>query len=435
MSEAVNMQALGAEMEWFGAVLENCLIDLGMHEGEKTLGAPPGLPPESWYGRFVKEHGLAREERLTLVLALLPHVKPETLNSLLRDEERRSRFGGYQGRHFPGVLPTVQTALALLGGSSLPRRLDGYALFAPDGPLLGRGILRLGPRPPEEPPSAAPLIVDEEVLSRLLLQRPYAPGENDFPARRLDTLLDWDDLVLPPVVLRQLQDILDWAAHGDALRERLGLGKHLRPGFKALFHGPPGTGKTLTAGLIGKRTGLPVYRVDLSRVVSKYIGETEKNLEQLFRLAENRNWIIFFDEADALFNKRTDVEDAHDRHANQETAYLLQRLENYPNLVIMATNMQENIDSAFVRRFNSGIFFSMPGRSERARLWSSCLGARLQPDREALDAVLDIELSGGQIANIALRLGIWALRADSMRITVETLKRAVALERALQGKY
>jgi SpoVK/Ycf46/Vps4 family AAA+-type ATPase len=195
--------------------------------------------------------------------------------------------------------------------------------------------------------------MDDDALSRICRGRAHEPSGEDFPAYRLTTPLEWNELVLPPPVMRQLQDILDWSERGGELISVLGMGKHLRPGYKALFYGPPGTGKTLTAALIGKRAGLPVYRVDISRIVSKYIGETGKNLERMFLQAENKDWILFFDEADALFNKRTEVETAHDRHANQEKAYLLQRLEDYPNLALMATNFQGNIDAAFVRRFNA----------------------------------------------------------------------------------
>ena len=237
--------------------------------------------------------------------------------------------------------------------------------------------------------------------------------------------------MLPVPVLRRLRDILDWLSHRRELRERLG--GHLRPGYRALFHGPSGTGKTLCAALLGKRTGLPVYRVDLSQIVSKYIGETEKNLEHLFRLSEHRDWILFFDEADALFSRRTEVEDSRDLHANRETAYLLQRLEAYPGLAILATNLQCNIDAAFARRFNCGIFFPLPGRAERLRLWRACLGS-MPFAGQAVELLAEFELSGGQIANIALRLGLWTLRRAAADLGTEDLKRAVALEFALQGR-
>ena len=332
------------------------------------------------------------------------------------------------------MLPTVQTALTLLGGNSLLYRLAGLELFTPESALLRESVVRIGFRHADDPPAAAPLLMDDDALSRICLGRPHEPSGEDFPAYRLTTPLEWNELVLPQPVMRQLQDILDWSERSGELVSVLGMGKHLRPGYKALFYGPPGTGKTLTAALIGKRTGLPVYRVDISRIVSKYIGETEKNLERMFLQAEHRDWILFFDEADALFNKRTEVETAHDRHANQETAYLLQRLENYPNLALMATNLQGNIDAAFVRRFNSGIFFPMPGREERMRLWKSCLGDKLKLLEEAENLLSDYELSGGQIANIALRLGLWALRKNTLEVTADAVKRATQLDSSLSGK-
>lgn len=445
---AENLHDLGLELEWFGNALSDCLIRLGLHEGEPVNAPAPEQGPQAGrYGAFVSAHGLGEPERLALMLALLPHIKPDTLGALAQDEPCRRRLGLLQGRQFSGALPSLRTALVLLGGGNLKAELEALELFGPGqarqgesfagGSLLARGVLRLGATLPEEPRSSAPLLVDDETLSRILTGRAFEPDSalsgRAFPAGKLESGLEWENLVLAPAVLRQLEDILAWAGHGGRLQSDLGLGAHLRPGYKALFYGPPGTGKTLTAALIGKRTGLPVYRVDLSQIVSKYIGETEKNLEQLFRLAENREWILFFDEADALFNKRTDVENSNDRHANQETAYLLQRLENFPGLVIMATNLQDNIDSAFTRRFNCGVFFPMPGRVERRQIWLSCLG-RMRLTLQAEEWALEQELSGGQIANIALRLGLWKLRCGGLEVDENEVRRAVMLEQVLQGR-
>jgi SpoVK/Ycf46/Vps4 family AAA+-type ATPase len=183
----------------------------------------------------------------------------------------------------------------------------------------------------------------------------------EFPAERIDTAMDWDDLVLHPRTSKQIREIEHWVTHNDTLLREWDMGRRLKPGYRALFHGPPGTGKTLTATLLGKQTDRDVFRIDLSRMVSKYIGETEKNLSRLFDKAENKDWILFFDEADAFFGKRTDIRDAHDKYANQEAAYLLQRIETYGGLVILATNQRGNIDDAFLRRFQAAIQFPMPG--------------------------------------------------------------------------
>jgi len=140
------------------------------------------------------------------------------------------------------------------------------------------------------------------------------------------------------------------------------LTKKMKTGFKILFVGLPGTGKTRAANFLGKEFKMEVYRIDLSMVLSKYIGETEKSLKKLFDEAEKKNWILFFDEADALFGKRVEIKDAHDRYANMELAYLMQRVEDYPGITIMTTNMKSNIDKAFLRRFQSVIHFAKPAR-------------------------------------------------------------------------
>ncbi len=139
--------------------------------------------------------------------------------------------------------------------------------------------------------------------------------------------------------------------------------KRTRASYCCLFIGPPGTGKKLTASVIGNELGRDVYRIDLSMVISKYIGETEKNLSGIFDKAENKNWILFFDEADALFGKRTSVRDAHDKYVNQEISYLLQKIETHDGLVILAANMKNNIDDAFIRRFNSVLYFDIKSAS------------------------------------------------------------------------
>jgi len=183
-----------------------------------------------------------------------------------------------------------------------------------------------------------------------------------IPAQRITTELEWDDLVLSVQAMKALEEIVVWTMHRQTALEDSRMKRRLQPGFCSLFYGPPGTGKSLAAALLGKRTRLEVYRVDLSRVVSKYIGETEKNLARLFAQAESNNWILFFDEADALFGKRTEVSDAHDRYANQELVYLLQRIEDYPGIVILASNLNENIEETFARRFQSVIHFPLPAK-------------------------------------------------------------------------
>jgi len=225
---------------------------------------------------------------------------------------------------------------------------------------------------------------------------------DELRVKKLTTQLVWDDLVLSEDVLKQIREIETWILHREKLMNDWGMARFFKPGYRTLFYGPPGTGKTLTASLLGMKTGRDVYRIDLSLVVSKYIGETEKNLSSLFDRAEKKDWILFFDEADALFGKRTEVKDSHDRYANLEVSYLLQRILDYKGLVIMASSKKENIDNAFLRRLQSIVHFSIPGPEERLKLWTKGLGNSAKRDAkiDLKKIAADYELSGGAIVNI-----------------------------------
>ena len=183
---------------------------------------------------------------------------------------------------------------------------------------------------------------------------------------KIETKLTWKKLILKSSKIKQIKKLEDWLNENNYLidNNNFNAKSHL-----TLFHGPPGTGKTLTASLLGKYTNKPVYRVDLSIVVSKYIGETEKNLEKIFSRAENKDWILFFDEADALFGKRTNVRDAHDKYANQEFSYLLQQIKNHLGMVILSVNMKKHINDTYIKRFDTIIEFNKPSFIQRKIIW------------------------------------------------------------------
>jgi len=197
------------------------------------------------------------------------------------------------------------------------------------------------------------------------------------------------------------------------------IARKITKGYRVLFYGPSGTGKTLTASLLGKQFQKDVYRVDLSQVVSKYIGETEKNLEKVFLKAENKDWILFFDEADALFGKRSNVSSAHDKYANQEVSYLLQRVEDYAGLIILASNFKNNIDQAFVRRFNAVVHFPIPDASERLTIWHKNTPSTvpLGPDVVLNTYAAKYELTGSAIANVMQYAALCALARENKVIT------------------
>lgn len=181
----------------------------------------------------------------------------------------------------------------------------------------------------------------------------------ELPVQRMTTPYEWEDVALDRSVREQIEGL------AERVKEMRAQGSLAKTGVRALFSGASGTGKTLAASLLGKATGLPVYRIDLAAVVSKWIGETEKNLASLFDSAEREDWILYFDEADALFGKRTEAHNANDRAANQQVSYLLQRIEDFPGIVILATNLGSHLDEAFARRLQSIIRFHLPDADER----------------------------------------------------------------------
>ncbi len=240
--------------------------------------------------------------------------------------------------------------------------------------------------------------------------REQAGWRLDELAQRIIPCHTWDDIVLPHDILRQLQEIAAQVAKRPHVYEQWGFGGKLSRGrgISALFSGPSGTGKTMAAEILAHDLKLDLYRIDLAGVVSKYIGETEKNLRKVFDAAEQSGAILFFDEADALFGKRSEVKDSHDRYANIEISYLLQRMEEYRGLAILATNMKSHLDQAFLRRLRFLVDFPFPGSADRQRIWQKVFPS--QAPAEGLDyAFLSrLEIAGGNIKNIALNAAFLA---------------------------
>jgi ATPase family associated with various cellular activities (AAA) len=234
----------------------------------------------------------------------------------------------------------------------------------------------------------------------------------DDLAERVESSAGWADLVLPEAQRDILDDILVHVRHGVEVYERWGFaGRSSRGlGVSVLFSGPSGTGKTLAAEIVANRLELDLYRIDLSQIVSKYIGETEKNLRRVFDAAETSGAVLLFDEADALFGKRSEVKDSHDRYANIEVSYLLQLMESYRGLAILTTNMKQALDPAFKRRIRFVVQFPFPEASERAEIWRRVFPRETPLGRIDVDALSRLNVAGGNIRNIAL--GAAFLAAD-----------------------
>ena len=256
-------------------------------------------------------------------------------------------------------------------------------------------------------------------------------------AKKIQPKYTWDDIVLPDDIRAQLQEICQRVAHRNRVLgewgfdAKLSLGK----GVNALFAGPSGTGKTMAAEIIANELGLDLYKIDLSGVVSKYIGETEKNLDRIIRAAENNNAILFFDEADALFGKRSEVRDSHDRYANIEISYLLQKMEEYDGIAILATNLRQNLDEAFTRRLVFTVHFPFPNEASRQRIWTG-IWPSATPIAEEVDLAWlsrQFKLSGGNIKNIALAAAFLAAE-DGGVVTMTHLRHATKREYQKMGK-
>ena len=256
-------------------------------------------------------------------------------------------------------------------------------------------------------------------------------------ARRITPAAGWDDLVLTADVRAQLHELTARTRNRDRVLGEWGLGRSPSRGrgVTALFAGDSGTGKTLSAEVVAGALGLDLYVVDLATVVDKYIGETEKNLDRIFAEADRVNGLLLFDEADALFGKRSEVKDAHDRHANIEVAYLLQRMERFEGLAILASNLRANLDEAFIRRLDAIVDFPMPEEADRMGLWCKHLGPGV-PRADDLDLAFlarSFRLSGGNIRNICVSAAFRAADADRA-VDMADLIRATAREYRKMGR-
>ncbi len=440
-----NATTLERELSWFTMVID---VRLKIYFGQECefedvmdVTPPPLQEDDSVYASIVNHYRMNFMERVMLVLALAPHIRPQLLDVFFTKNTNYDRgfteFGGIKGNQHGGFLPTGETVMFILGGTDLDKRFSLLYLTDSDHFFFKHNILKMESGSSDEPFLSGALTVTKEYLSYFTTGATHKPDYSmNFPAKRITTQMEWDDLVFEERVMDEIGEVRAWIQHGRTLMEDWGLGSKIKPGYRCLFYGPPGTGKTLTACLLGKATGLDVYRIDLSMVVSKYIGETEKNLAGVFDQAENKNWILFFDEADALFGKRTATKDAHDRYANQEVAYLLQRIEDFPGVIILATNLRGNLDEAFARRFQSMIFMPAPGAEQRLKLWENAFS-----DKSVLEKGINLEeiaqeykLTGGAIINVLRYCSLMALRKGTNIITHENIKIGIQKEYRKEGK-
>lgn len=401
---------------------------------------PPVIDENSGvYSRFLASNNMGTEERVFLILSWVPILKPQLFDLFQvknsNTGQRFAEFGCVEDRVEGGILPTLATVLFVLAGDDVEERV-ALAKRYTDNPILSSWMYY---REDVSVFSFSNWILNppQELVDQLLFERQYTPRfSSSFPAKAISTSRSWDELVLDEKTMAEVNKVKMWVKYGERIRTEWQLSNRIKPGFRALFYGPSGCGKTFTATLLGKEVGKQVFSIDLSMVVSKYIGETEKNLSKVFKIAENKDWILFFDEADALFGKRTNVKDSHDRYANQEVAYLLQRVEDYNGLVILSSNLKSNIDEAFARRFQVMVKFNMPNALERERLWKTSFSSLCSfEDTVDLRRIAEMyELAGGSIINVVQYCSMCAMSRGEMLIRNADLLEGIRNEFKKIGK-
>ncbi|WP_046744092.1 ATP-binding protein [Kordia zhangzhouensis] len=426
------IDSIHKEIDWLHEVIHHVISMYLQHEGAKThwteLAMPDISETDTPFANCIKEWNLTNIERVALILAIAPHIRPEILDIFFGQNKMYNRgfteFGGVIDKAHSGFLPTGQTLFYLITALNPEWRVEVLQLFENEHVFQKEQIIHIESTESYLPKYNGVLSINQRWLHYFTTGKKTEQEHSiTFPAQKITTNLSWDDMVLNPSVMDQIVELKTWLTHKEILLNDWNLSKLIKPGYRVLFYGPPGTGKTMTASLLGKKLNLDVYRVDLSMIVSKYIGETEKNLSRIFDAAAHQKWILFFDEADALFGKRTKANSSNDRHANQQTAYLLQRIEDFPGFIILASNLKDNMDSAFSRRFQSIIHFAMPSTKERYQLWQNAFSGTptLSEEIDLYQIAENYELAGGAIINVLRYCALAAIQRESTIVTKEEL--------------
>ncbi len=434
-----NYAILHHELDWLQAVINQVICSYLKHDGHEKhwvdIPSPDLSVSDTIYAKVCRSWSLTLFDRLAMALAMAPQLRPEILDIFFGLNERYNRpyteFGGVCDKSFSGFLPTGQTLNFLICANNPEWRESVSSIFQPSHKLMAEQVVTMQTSDETLPSWSGVLAISSQWLDYFISGIKVRPElSSGFPAHPVTTPLDWQDLVLDDPVMDQVMEVHSWLSYGEQLMSNWNLSSKIKPGYRALFYGPPGTGKSLTASLLAKTTGREIYRVDLSMIVSKYIGETEKNLSRLFDAASYKDWILFFDEADALFGKRTSNHTSNDRHANQQTGYLLQRIEDFPGVVILATNLKVNMEEAFKRRFQSMIHFTMPSSDERLRLWQNAFegSCSLADDIDLQQIAEQCELAGGAIINVLRFCSLAAISRGSNTVSKAELLEGIKRE-------
>ncbi|WP_445455552.1 ATP-binding protein [Flavobacterium sp. HNIBRBA15423] len=445
MEPKTNITILHEELDWLEKVIQQVISSYLLQEGHENDWHDIPLPDltleNSTYASLVNKWNLNTYERLAMALCLAPHLRPELLDIFFGKNGIYDRgfteFGGVIDKNHSGFIPTGQTLAFLITATHKELRNEVHKIVSKENILIKEDVLQLAETDDFIPKLNGILSLHPNWFHYFITNEKISVAQStSFPAQKITSPLNWEDIVLDTIVMEQINEILTWLEHGTTLLNEWGLNSKIKPGYRALFYGPPGTGKSLTATLLGKATHKEVYRIDLSMIVSKYIGETEKNLSKVFDIARDKEWILFFDEADALFGKRTAANSSNDRHANQQTAHLLQLIEDFPGVVILASNLRANMDEAFTRRFQAIIHFNMPTTEERYQLWQNAFSGicSLSEEIDLYQIAEDYELAGGAIINVLRYCALAAIGRNDSVVTKNELLKGIKREFSKENK-
>ena len=381
----------------------------GYNEPVDLPAAPllEGDPAVHKYLDFLNLYSVNEEERLIMIMAMAIYLEPDFFHPFLENPEVMIRSKVYRSSGHDCVMPTVETAIFILAGEDPYERMRVLRYFDIGHFFYKNTILDIEPAEDKKPSTYGLVSLNFSYRSLFLYNHYTAPRySHDFPATFLETDLEWDDLKLSPQTAKEVQEFVV-ALKEDNYFRSLSSAKHMRKGLRALLYGEPGTGKTLTAKLLGKLMYMPVARVEISGVQSKYVGETNLRLESLFNTAEHKNWILFIDEGDAILGQRTQSSKGETTaHANDTVAFLLQRIESYNGTIVVATNFIDNLDKAYDRRFDISARYQSLTRDQQYDFWMGLIPPEHPLDKpDMLRGLIEkYKFSPSEICNINQRV-------------------------------
>lgn len=431
-----NIECITRELSWLSQRIKNVL-----EANESNFLPLPPLDPNTAYGQLVTEHGLAETDRVLLNLSFAATFSPETLATLAHatTEKDWSPFtGGFFRKGDPLFYPTVRTAIFLLAGRDAENRSYYASYFHTRQRVFTTGLVMATPRQEQSTFLDNQLLFNDQFLATILQgESPRLDGEHGFPARRSKRKHTLAEVVLAEKTKIEIEKLRRFTRHMRKVWE-INTHNRYRNNFICIFSGEPGTGKSHTAEAVGNEFNLPVYKVNFAQMVSKYIGETEKNLEKVFDRFDRQPCILFFDEAESIFSKRTEVKDSHDQHANNMQSYLLQKIEDFTGIVILATNVQnlsQYFDKAFQRRIRLIAMFDFPEYTERQKLWAQSIEAPYHFEDGLTERLAkNYQLTGGSVYNIVSDAVLEAMDRDTDIITFEIIEPAMKDEFKKTGR-